>query len=185
MVKNTPAYPNVARELFRDLRINAKGLGNIKDERVYIREELKRERQYWREAAEKPDAYYSERYSGFKNWWLTRCNKWMLYVDLFFLGHGEYLWRIVVVAFFVPFVFSTFDTKLFCHLDSDGLTTAYAQYLSNLDDAWRTFLGLSHSLDGGGVKHESSLVFDAFLVGLRYVFLGIVAAAIVRRTQWR
>ena len=64
MLKNLPAWPNVRRELLRDLRLNAESIGDAEAVKEYVREELTASREHLKKAREGKESYYASKYKG-------------------------------------------------------------------------------------------------------------------------
>lgn len=96
LIRNLPDSPNVAREICQVMRRNANSLGDMRDSRGYIIEELNQRKEHLRRAIRGQGEYYKKKYGGFKKRLLLRMEAAFLDLDSIIWGHGEKIWKITI-----------------------------------------------------------------------------------------
>jgi len=179
ILQNKPERPNVARELFRNLRTNAIGIGNRDDANAYIDAEIKANSEFLRRAVFNLEPYYERKYP----FWPHKPKLLIKYafnwVSRLFWGHGESFWKLVFTSITICLFISTSDW-----LTNGTLKQADRPYINDLIehighgfDAW-----LNLGISGGG--HLSSWA-SVILTLLRYVSLGLAFSILYRRNSYR
>jgi hypothetical protein len=179
VLNNVPSRPNVARDLFRNLRANALQLGNTEDANAYIDEELRANSEFLRRALFNMEEYYREKYP----FWPYKPKLFFKYLanaaGRLFWGHGESFVRLVIATLIVALGIGLTDWLL-----NPGLGDATAPFVSSLSK--HEFHSLDVLLDLHIIAQtDVSPTARLFLTLLRYVALGLGFSILFRRNSYR
>lgn len=175
---NLPSWLNVRRDLMKSLRKNAESVGDTHGTKVFIREEIKADKEYCREAWKQTQPYYREKYPNLftrLKFFLRACG---FALDNFFWGHGEYPQNLV--RFILITVFTLSFVVLFTvpnlSLESTSVTSFLNLYCDSVIATLCSFLGVVPSQGLPTVPEYLRLVLALF----RYVALGFFTTSLFR-----
>lgn len=178
---NLPPYPNVQVELLRSLRMNAHGLGDVAAVNLFVREELHAEREHWRKARHKADAYYSEKYGAPLQRVLVYYRSFVTWLDWFLWGHGEHPWKLVRTLALLLLLFSV---VVFIEQDSIGGNTSLRVAAAAMPAAIKLTVA---AFVGASLTPQPTLPFwiSCALVTLRLVSVSLFVGILFRRISRR
>lgn len=145
VLSNLPEWPNVKRELLRMHRINAANLGDAEAVKLYIREELVAQREHYRRARKRNESYYSNKYSGIKNWGFVRIKSLQLWLDWNLWGHGEYPMKLIVSTIIILSIIALIVTFKITNINGQlSINEFFHAIMQSLKHTFNAFIGLSN-----------------------------------------
>ncbi|WP_100633866.1 pentapeptide repeat-containing protein [Pseudomonas qingdaonensis] len=178
MLANLPREPNVRRDLLRNLRVDARELGNVEDESLYIRNEIKASDDFYISAFKGREDWYRNKYSGidrvsFLFSWIRSRFSGLIW------GNGEKPIRVLYACLFTIFimsaVLSAYGYSKGQFLESEGF---YENFAMAIKLSVSEFLGLLYTADSFSLKVPFLVsVFAAFA---RYIFIGLLVSVMFR-----
>lgn len=180
ILSNLPSWPNAKRELLQNLRRNANSLGDYAAEKTFIIEEIKARKEHYRNGWLSKDLYYSNKYNTFLKRSGQLFRLYLLRLDNFVWGHGEKPLKSVISVtvglFFLGALVSHTEDRAPVSLSIADFIRAY---ISTFLECLRLFLDLEAA--------ASPLPWYAqgIIAVARYLFIGLVAAALYRKIAHR
>lgn len=180
IINNLPDWHNIRMELLRVLRVNAASVGDYRSEKLLIKEELNAEREHLRRARVLKEQYYTKKYKSTPK----RVEIWfrsvLFWLDGVLWGHGENflapvastLMLIALTAGYIAF------QKEGASLQS--VNDAFSSWGREFFTVLFAFLDVDTNTLFGSHPYICSVV-----VLVRYVFLGLIVAALYRRVAHR
>ncbi|QHD48910.1 pentapeptide repeat-containing protein [Vreelandella aquamarina] len=178
ILANLPREPNLCRDLLRVLRVDARELGNVEDESVYIRKEIEASNLFYISAFKGREDWYRKKYSGMDR--VLFLFKWMqsMFSGLIW-GNGEKPARVLYSCVFTVLlislllVFYGYNEGQFSSEDTiySGFAVAFKLSVSE-------FLGIPYDSDLFNLKVP--FVISVFSSLARYIFIGLLVSVMFR-----
>lgn len=178
ILANLPREPNLCRDLLRVLRVDARELGNVEDESVYIRKEIEASNLFYISAFKGKEDWYRKKYSGMDR--VLFLFKWMqsMFSGLIW-GNGEKPARVLYSCVFTVLlislllVFYGYNEGQFSSEDTiySGFAVAFKLSVSE-------FLGIPYDSDLFNLKVP--FVISVFSSLARYIFIGLLVSVMFR-----
>ena len=181
IVKTLPLEPSIRRELLQNLRINARSIGDERGVKLFIREELRAEREHYKKSRERKEDYYARKYSGRGNWIKVRNKSVVLWLDYHIWGHGEHPYNLMKFVFTALIVYSIIVLFLSNQLSSASSIKQLSVFLYNSFLATTCiFIGINNS-----TSVSVNLLLSFAIVITRYIALGLFVSMLFRSLSKR
>lgn len=178
VLANLPREPNVRRDLLRNLRVDARELGNVEDESLYIRKEIEASDLFYISAFKGREDWYRNKYGGIDR--LLFLFSWIKSrVSGLIWGNGEKPVRVLYACLFTVFLITValcaygYELEMF---NDDA--SFYANIHQSLKLSISEFLGIPYSV--GDFKLKVPFLISVFAVFARYVFVGLLVSVMFR-----
>lgn len=182
IIANLPIEPNVRRDLLRNLRVDARELGNVEDESLYVRQEIEASDYFCMAAFLGKGPYLRNKYGTVER--LGYLMQWLFSkVSGLIWGHGEKPLRVMYACM-------AFTLAVAGYLFAFEYSSALAQSLP-IHERITTVLRLSAS-EFLGIPYQASAdaiqaPFHVSIVAVcaRYIFIGLLVSVLFRRLSRR
>nr|WP_015647665.1 pentapeptide repeat-containing protein [Pseudomonas sp. GLE121]AGL12835.1 pentapeptide repeat-containing protein [Pseudomonas sp. GLE121] len=178
ILANLPREPNVRRDLLRNLRVDARELGNIEDESIYIRKEIEASDDFYMSAFKAREIWYRNKYSG-----IDRIVFFLSWVKSKFSGliwgNGEKPIRVLYSCVFTIIIMAailyTYGYSKGQFPESEGF---YENFAMALKLSLSEFLGVPYMVNSFSLKVP--FLVSAFAALARYIFIGLLVSVMFR-----
>ncbi|HDP3466012.1 TPA: pentapeptide repeat-containing protein [Pseudomonas aeruginosa] len=178
IIPNLPREPNIQRDLLRNLRVDARELGNAEDESFYIRKEIAASEKFHLSAFLGKDRFYREKYGHierlgfFLQWCISK-------ISGLVWGNGERPGRIAAFCLLLIIAMSAF-IFLYNGNSTELLTSGNATpvLLQALKLSTSEFLGIPYEATDYTLKIP--FLFSVAAISLRYVIIGLLVSVFFR-----
>lgn len=178
VIANLPLEPNVRRDLLRNLRVDARELGSVEDEGLYIRHEIDASDLFCINVFKGKGEYYRNKYGaleriGFLGQWLQSKVSGLVW------GNGEKPLRVLYACFFTIAMISMILLWFGYSIKSfpQG-SNFYLNFMMSLRLSVSEFLGVPYNVDSFPL--QVPFLVSVVAVFLRYVFIGLLVSVMFR-----
>jgi hypothetical protein len=178
IIANLPFEPNVQRDLLRNLRVDARELGNIEDESLYVKKEIEASDYFCMAAFLGSDQYVRNKYSsverfGFLRRWLFSKLSGMVW------GHGEKPLRVMCAClFFILVIASLLLWHGYERADMGVGLNLHDRIFSALGLSVSEFLGIPYI--AGDYPQPVPFGISIMAICVRYIFIGLLVSVLFR-----
>ncbi|MBD9435720.1 pentapeptide repeat-containing protein [Pseudoxanthomonas sp. PXM03] len=165
LLENLPHWENARREFLRYLRKNAESLGDVEDARAFLQKEMDASSEHWRSAQLQVQPYYRQHYPGWKGKISSSFKRAGIFVGKHFWGHGDSPFRLIVWIV-IWLLFSSAVISFFYKSD----------FKSSVEFVSSVMMGYQRSS-----THIYPWWISFVIAFSRFLFLGLLAAVLVRR----
>lgn len=178
VLANLPREPNVRRDLLRNLRVDARELGNVEDESLYVRKEIEASDLFYISAFKGRDDWYRNKYGGIDR--LSFLFSWIKsrFSGLIW-GNGE---KPVRVLYACLFTIALMTVVLCIYGYKVGVFSGDSSVYVNIGESFKLsvseFLGVPYSVNDFALKVPFAV--SVFAVFARYIFVGLLVSVMFR-----
>lgn len=175
---NLPREPNLCRDLLRVLRVDARELGNVEDESIYVRKEIEASNLFYLSAFNGRKRWYRDKYSGMDR--IIFLLKWgQSKFSGFIWGNGEkparVLYSCVLTVFIISLLLTVHGYRESQFSETPGF---YSNIVVSLRLAISEFLGIPYDVESFSLRVP--FLISVFAALTRYIFIGLLVSVMFR-----
>ncbi len=182
IIANLPVEPNVRRDVLRNLRVDARELGNVEDESLYVRQEIQASDYFCLAAFLGKGPYLRNKYGTVER--LGYLMQWLFSkVSGLIWGHGEKPLRVMYACIAFTLAIAAY---LFAYEYSgaqEGSLATHERIVTVLRLSASEFLGIPYQVSDYAIHAPFHVSIVA--VCARYVFIGLLVSVLFRRLSRR
>ncbi|MBV8252326.1 MAG: pentapeptide repeat-containing protein [Chitinophaga sp.] len=177
VLNNLPEWPNVKVLLLQNHKANANSFGDVKAVRAYLSEEIEANKEHYRRAMLRNEAYYSSKYSkvGQK---LTAIRKYYgLVIDNVIWGHGEKPLRVLFSIILLILLTAILQLVFSDNIEKNTLEGSFSGFMAYCANDVKAFIGIQGADVSDFVKGS--------LIIFRYVAFSLFVRILFNKFSWR
>lgn len=183
VIKNLPKEPNVKQKLLQNLRKNFESRGERESIKKILKYEIDASHEYYEDAITNKNSYYSKEYNTPYKRIKLRIEKYKHKFFWYSWGHGEFPFRIFLMAFALLILCSAFQS--FTNLNFQAIPAEVVDYILNqFGRILFIFLGIKEEPIFNSLG-EVNIIVRATVIVIRYSAVGMFISALTRRYSWR